>query len=88
MFGDHERIKSAAVGSIGGSTLPAGFLSQGPAGVTVSQFAESAKLLNLSGFHVVLTGGVDDVGRDAHGGENARQGRRERQEGIHGIKSV
>lgn len=79
LFGDNERIKFAAVGSIRGSALPVSLFSKSFAGVTVPKVAESAKLLNLSGFHVVLTGGVDDVSRDAHGGENAGQGRRERQ---------
>ena len=74
------------MGSIGGSTLPVGLFSKSFAGVTVSQVAESAKLLNLSGFHVGLTGAVDDVSRDAHGGEDARQGRRERQKRIHGSR--
>lgn len=74
------------MGSIGGSAVAAGLLGQGLACVTVPKVAESAKLLNLSRLYVGLTGAVDDVSRDAHGGENARQGRRERQKRVHGSR--
>ena len=66
--------------------MPVGLFSKSFAGVTVPKVAESAKLLNLSGFYVGLTGAVDDVSRNTHRGENARQGCRERQERIHGSR--